>query len=58
LKGFQEDLEEKTSVLDEVKRVASKASKALDKALKDIAARVCMVTQVEVILWNAHPFSE
>lgn len=40
LKEFQEDLEEKTSVLDNVKRGASKASKALDKALKDIAARV------------------
>ena len=42
LKQFQEDLEEKTSALDDVKRVASKASKTLDKALKDIAARVCL----------------
>ncbi|KAF8587801.1 condensin complex subunit SMC1 [Ramaria rubella] len=39
LKEFQEDLEEKTTALDNVKRNASKASKALDKALKDIAAK-------------------
>ncbi|KAF8525826.1 condensin complex subunit SMC1 [Hysterangium stoloniferum] len=39
LKGFQEDLEEKTTALDNVKRIASKASKALDKALKDIATK-------------------
>jgi structural maintenance of chromosome 1 len=41
LQGFREDLEEKTSALDDVKRTAGKASKALDKALKDIAAKVC-----------------
>lgn len=40
LKSFEEVLEQKDAALDEVKLVANKAGKVLDKALKDIAAKV------------------
>ena len=37
---MQEDLDEKTKVVDQAKKKAGKAAKALDQVLKDIAVKV------------------
>lgn len=41
-KNLNELLEEKTKVLEGVKRTSTKSAKILDQALKDIASRVCI----------------
>ena len=40
LKELNEDLEEKTKAVEQVKRTTLKSSKALDQALKEITTRV------------------
>jgi structural maintenance of chromosome 1 len=40
LKGLNDVLEDKTKIVEQVKRTTSKASKGLDQALKEISSKV------------------
>jgi structural maintenance of chromosome 1 len=42
LKGLNETLEDKTKIVEQVKRTTSKASKGLDQALKEISSKVSL----------------